>query len=127
NGVGGAEVGDKLCEFAVLVLELLHTTQLAGAKPAIQLLPAIERLLGNPHPPDDLGHRRSRLRLLQGKGNLLLGKPALLHGFAPPLRVSQNRKTRIQTGGEKREDVNSYLRDRCGGNSSGRLAGPGRP
>ena len=101
-----AEIGDQLLQLAVFVLELLQAPQLAGTKPAIQLLPAVERLLRNPHPPDDLGHRRSRLRLLQGEGNLLLGEPTLLHGSAPPFRVSQNRKIRIQAGGEKREDVN---------------------
>jgi hypothetical protein len=43
-----AEIGDKLRELAVLVLELLQPTQLAGAEPAIQLPPAVERLLRNP-------------------------------------------------------------------------------
>jgi len=73
--------------------------------PAAELRRLEERLLRNPHPPDDLRHRRPRLRLLQREGNLLLGKPALLHGSAPPVRVSQNRKTRIQAGRGKREDV----------------------
>jgi hypothetical protein len=79
--------------------------QLACAEIAVQLLPAVERLFRDPHLPSDLGHRRPCLRLFQGERNLLLGKPALLHGSAPPVRVPQNRKTRIQAGPKIREDV----------------------
>src|SRR5205823_3807010 len=94
----------------VLFLDLLQPPQLAGAQPAIKLLPTIECLLRDPHPPNDLRHRRPRLRLLQRERNLLLGEPALLHGSAPPARVSQSRKTRIHAGGEKREDVRTTKR-----------------
>jgi len=45
-----AQVGDQLFQLPVLVLELLHPPQLADTQPAVHLLPAIERLLGNPDP-----------------------------------------------------------------------------
>ncbi|QXQ08448.1 M24 family metallopeptidase [Sphingosinicellaceae bacterium] len=38
-------------------------------------------MLGNPHPPDHLSHRRARLGLPQRVRNLLLSIPALLHGL----------------------------------------------
>ena len=70
----------QLLQIAVLVLELLQPPQLAHAEPAIELLPAIERLLRDPHPTDHLGDRRPRLRLLQRVRNLLFAVPVLLHG-----------------------------------------------
>src|SRR4051812_19546320 len=117
-----AEVGDQLLQLAVLVLELLQPSQLPGAKPAVKLLPAVKRLLRNPHPTDHFRHRRPGLRLLQREGDLLFGVPALLHGSAPPIRGLQNRKTLIHAGGENREDVtrlassfkiSSYLSSIC--------------
>lgn len=49
--------------------------------------------------------RNARLRLLQRKGDLFLREPALLHGSAPPIRASHNRKTLIHAGTKPREDV----------------------
>lgn len=43
-----AEVGDQLLQLAVLLLEPLQTPQLADTEPTVHLLPAAERLLGNP-------------------------------------------------------------------------------
>ena len=44
---------------SVLALKLLQAPQLANAETAVHLLPAVERLLRNPHSPDRLGHRRT--------------------------------------------------------------------
>ena len=63
---------DQQLELPVLVLELLHPPQLANAKPAVNLHPAIVCLLRNAHPADNFRHRRARLRLPQGAGKLLL-------------------------------------------------------
>ena len=79
-------------------LEQLQPPQLADAEPAIDLLPAIKRLLGNPHRPDHLGHRRARLRLLQRERDLLLAVPRLLNRQLLPRGSSQGRKTLIQSG-----------------------------
>ena len=54
--------------------------------------------------------RRSKPRcpglgLLQREGDLLFGVPALLHGSAPPLRGSRNRKTRTHAGPKRWGDV----------------------
>jgi hypothetical protein len=72
---------------------------------AIQFL----RGLGTPLPPPQLAfvpvQLRCELALPCPFDDLLLGEPVLLHGSAPPLRVSQNRKTRLYAGGENREDV----------------------
>ena len=56
------------------------------------------RLLEDAHAAQHLRDRRASLGLLQREGDLLFGEPVLLHGFAPLVRVSQNRKTRTQAG-----------------------------
>ena len=43
-----AEVGDQLLQLPVLVLQLLQPTQFARPKPAVELLPAVKRLLRIP-------------------------------------------------------------------------------
>jgi len=66
-----------------------------------------DHLLGDAHPTQHLRDRCPGLGLLQREGDLLLGEPALLHGSAPPLRVSQNRKTRTHAGPKRWGDVSS--------------------
>jgi len=75
-----AEIGDELLQLAVLVNELLQPPQLAHTQPAVQLIPAVERLLADAHPAQNFGHRRSRFSLLRRERNLLLSVPRLLHG-----------------------------------------------
>ena len=51
------------------------------------LLPAVKGLLANPHLAGDLGHLRPLLGLVQGKGNLLIGKSGPLHRENPPCQM----------------------------------------
>lgn len=76
-----AEIRDQLLELAVLLLEQLQSPKLADAEPSIQLLSAVECLLGHADPADHFGHRRARLGLPQRVRNLLLGVPALLQSL----------------------------------------------
>lgn len=55
--------------------------QFVYAKTTIKLLPAVKRLLRNPHSAQHLSHRRARLPLLQRVGDLLFGISTLLHGM----------------------------------------------
>lgn len=57
-----------------------------------------DHLLGDAHPTQHLRDRYPGLSLLQCEGDLLFGESALLHGSAPSVRVSQNRKTRTHVG-----------------------------
>jgi hypothetical protein len=43
-----AEIGNQSLELPALILKLLEPSQLANAKPAVQLLPTTKCLLGNP-------------------------------------------------------------------------------
>ena len=58
----------------------------------------VERLLRNPHPPDDFGHRRTGFCLLQREGNLLICVPRFLHFQLLARRLQQGRKTLAQNG-----------------------------
>ena len=53
--------------------------QLAWTHATVPLLPAVKRLLGDTHLADHFRHWRAKLRLAQGKSNLLLGRFALFH------------------------------------------------
>ncbi len=85
--------------------ELLQTPQLASTEPILELLPPVDRLLGTPHSPEHLPHRRPGLRLLQREANLLLGKLALLHGSTPPLKGLTKRKNLHSCRTKNRQDV----------------------
>jgi hypothetical protein len=43
-----AEIGNQSLELPALILKLLEPSQLANVKPAVQLLPTVKCLLGNP-------------------------------------------------------------------------------
>jgi hypothetical protein len=45
-----AEISNQSFELPVLVLQLLEPSQLTNTQPAVKLLPAVKRLLRNPHP-----------------------------------------------------------------------------
>jgi hypothetical protein len=62
-----AQVGNELFELSVLILDLLQAPQLANAETALNLLPAVERLLRNLDRADDFGYRRAGFRLLSAK------------------------------------------------------------
>jgi hypothetical protein len=59
---------------------------LVGFQPLVLLLPAIQRLLADPHLPDQLRHWYSHLSLLQHGHDLLHRKALPLHGKSPFLR-----------------------------------------
>ena len=104
-----AEISHKLLELTVLDFELLQPPQFARPQAAVQLLSAVECLLGDAHSAQHFRDRRPGLGLLQRESDLLFGEPALLHGPAPPVRVSQSRKARTQVG-PKRWRTSSALR-----------------
>ncbi len=74
-----AEVRNQLLELAVLLLEQLQPPQLADTQAVVHLIPAAKGRFGDTHPPDHLGHRYARLRLLQRERDLLVAVPRLLH------------------------------------------------
>ena len=53
------QVGDRTAQPLVLLLELLETTQLVAARPAILLTPPIEFDLANPELTDRVRHRHA--------------------------------------------------------------------
>ena len=67
----------------VFVAELLQFPGLARRHPAVDLLPAVERLLGDPDLATDIADRDAAFDLLQHGGDLLDGKALLLHGTPP--------------------------------------------
>jgi len=72
------------------LLGLLHLSQPTSPEPAVPLLPAEERLLGNPHRADDLGHRRAGLRPVERKSDLLFRVPRLLQVPGPWPQTSKD-------------------------------------
>lgn len=108
DGLVEAQISHALLELPLLLLRRLQPSQLARAQSAVELLPALERLLGDADPAQDLRDRRPGLGLLQRRGDLLRGEPARLHGSAPPVRGSQNRKTRTHAGPKRWGDVKSH-------------------
>ena len=75
-----------------------------GAIP-IPLLPAVECPLGDAHPAQHLRDRFPSIGLLQRACDLLFCEPALLHGSAPPVGISKNRKTHAHAGPKRWTDV----------------------
>ena len=66
----------------ILLAELLQLAGLARRHPAVDLLPAVVRLLGDPDLATDVADRDAALGLLQDGGDLLDGKALLLHGIS---------------------------------------------
>ena len=67
-----AKIGDKPLQAGVFLFKLLQSAQFAHPKPAKFALSVVEGGFRDPHLATDLGYPRSRLRLLQRKGNLLI-------------------------------------------------------
>lgn len=65
------------------MLELPQATQLGGTETAVFFLPVVERRIADAQFPADLFDADSQLRLLQGKGDLLLSEFASLHDIIP--------------------------------------------
>ena len=74
QGFFEAELCRQLLQPAVLVGELLQFVDLLRLKPAILLLPEMERLFRDPYLPDQVGYSQPNLRLLQNRNNLLSQK-----------------------------------------------------
>jgi hypothetical protein len=55
---------DQLLEATVLIFELPQPADLRHVQPAVVILPAVERGLGNTHLSADLRHRRTTFGLL---------------------------------------------------------------
>lgn len=52
---------------------------IGDAETTVHRLSVVERLLRNPHSPDELGHQHAGFRLPQREGNLLVCVPRFLH------------------------------------------------
>jgi len=76
------EIRHQALQPTILVLELLHLLDLARRHLA-ELLPAVERLLGDPELPADVCNGGSVIHLLQGQSDLLIRKSTLSHGLIP--------------------------------------------
>ena len=63
-----------------------QAAELRDTEPPVPFLPAEKGLLGDTHLPADLNDTRARLRLAQGKGDLLFGELRLLRPERPPHR-----------------------------------------
>ena len=63
-------------------------------RPPYTFFQRVERLLRNPHPPDNFGHRRAGSRLLQREGNLLICVPRSLHSSSLPEGFSRPENSR---------------------------------
>src|SRR5262245_17590670 len=74
------QVGDEPLELRVLVKQLLELARLARQHPPVDLLPAIERLLGDSDLAADVADGHASCDLLQDRRNLLNGKALSLHG-----------------------------------------------
>jgi hypothetical protein len=68
------QVGDEAFELRVFVAELLQLAGFTRGHPAIDLLPAVVGLLGDPHLATDITDRDAARGLLQDRGDLLDGK-----------------------------------------------------
>ncbi len=75
------QVGDEALEFGIFVAQLLQLAGFAGRHPAVDLLPAIEGLLGDPDLAADVPDGHAALDLLQDGSDLLDGKALFLHGI----------------------------------------------
>jgi hypothetical protein len=71
------EIRHQPAQPGILLLQLPELADLRGHQAPKLLLPAVKRLLANAHLAGDLGHLRALFGLLQGKGNLLVGKSGL--------------------------------------------------
>lgn len=74
------QIGDGLFELGILFFELLTATQLGRPQPTVLLLLLVECRTRDPHLATHFLDRRTTLRLLEGKSNLLLGVAGFLHG-----------------------------------------------
>jgi hypothetical protein len=79
------EIGHEAFELAILVPPLPQLAELGDAQRAEALLPPVERLLADAELAADLADGRAGLGLVQGQGDLLVGKLARLH-HGPPTR-----------------------------------------
>ncbi len=69
---------------AILFLELFKLADLIRFQPLVLFLSPIQRLLRDPHLPDQLRYRDSRFGLLKYRHDLLDGKSFPLHSQNPP-------------------------------------------
>jgi len=74
------QVRHQALQLRVFVAQLLQLTGFTGQHSAVDLLPAVERLLGDPDLATDISHRDAPGHLLQYRRHLLDRKPFLLHG-----------------------------------------------
>ncbi len=83
------QLGHQTLELGVLVLELLQPSRLAGLQAAIDPLPAIKRVLRDPHPAAELGARNAEFVLLQyRKVCSTLNRFRFTASYPPSCRVS---------------------------------------
>ena len=73
-------LSQQLLQLPVLGLELFQLLGLGDLQPPVLGAPAVERLLGDPVLPAQIGRLRARLRLLQDPDDLLFGESLPLHG-----------------------------------------------
>ena len=83
----------------------LQASQLGDAQPGELLLPAVERLLGDPQLANDLGDLGASFMLTQGKRDLLLRKMLPRHGSWPSFKMQDTEKSRIPHGPRNGEKV----------------------
>jgi len=76
------QLGHQLLQPAGFVLELLELADLIDLQPAVMFFPALERLLADPHPPDQLRHRQPHLRLLHDRHDLFDRESLALHSLS---------------------------------------------
>jgi len=65
------QIGHQALQLRVLLLQLRQLPGLAGFKPPIDLLPAIEGLFRDADLADQVRHRRTNFRFLQYRNDLL--------------------------------------------------------
>src|SRR5215207_1281825 len=75
--------------------------------PAVGLLPAVVRLLGDPDVATDVADGDAALRLLQDGGDLLDGKALLLHGSLLARRAGLCRSPHVPDGPKNPEPLTS--------------------
>jgi hypothetical protein len=83
----------------VLFCKLPGLTDLGGHQSPKLLLPAVKGLLANPHLAGNLAHLRPLRGLLQGKGNLPVGKPGPLHRENPPGQIFSSEQNALILNG----------------------------
>jgi hypothetical protein len=75
------QIGHQALQPGVLVPQLPELTNLQEPHVRVALLPDVVRRLADPHLSADIRNRLTGVPLLEGKQNLLLGVPGLLHRF----------------------------------------------